>query len=305
MPTPSPFLATILLPMLTAGLLFAAHAHAQDSTFGEVPAPEVRSVDLSTGVTLQYVEQGDPSGIPVLFLHGLSDSWRSFQTVLPHLPESIYAVAPSQRGHGDSGRPEEGYAYSDFATDAAALVDALQIESAIIVGHSLGSSIAKRFAINYPDRTRGVVLVASANNWPANPAVQGLWEGAIKPMEDPVDRNFVRGFQESTVVQPIDESYMDTIVEESLKVPARVWKATVRGIVKHDQSGELGKIQAPTLLIWGDKEELASREDQDEQVEVIPNAELKVYKGVGHSVHWEEPEAFASDVADFVGEVAR
>jgi pimeloyl-ACP methyl ester carboxylesterase len=261
---------------------------------------DTKSVDLPSGVTIQYVEQGDPSGVPVLLLHGLSDSWRSFQYVLPHLPESIYAVAPSMRGHGDSERPEEGYEYSDFATDAAALMDALQIESAIIVGHSLGSSVAKRFAIDYPDRTRGVVLVASLNNWPANPAIQGFWEGAIKPMEDPVDPGFVREFQESTVAQPIDESYMDTIVQESLKVPARVWKATVIGSVEHDQSGELGKIQAPTLIIWGNQEELAPREDQDEQVEAIPNAELKVYEGVGHAVHWEAPERFASDLVGFI-----
>lgn len=263
-------------------------------------ASNIESIELPTGVNLQYVEQGGPSGVPVILLHGLSDSWRSYQYVLPHLPESIYAVAPSMRGHGDSERPDEGYEYSDFATDAAALMDALQIESAIIVGHSLGSSVAKRFAIDYPDRTRGVVLVASLNNWPGNPTVQGLWEGAIKPMEDPVDPGFVREFQESTVAQPIDESYMDIIVQESLKVPAHVWKATVRESVEHDQSGELGKIQAPTLIIWGDQEELASREDQDAQVEAIPNAELEIYEGAGHAIHWEEPERFASDLVSFV-----
>lgn len=262
----------------------------------------IKSIELPTGVTLQYVEQGDPSGVPVLLLHGLSDSWRSFQYVLPHLHESIYAVAPSMRGHGDSERPEKGYEYSDFATDAAALMDALQIESAIIVGHSLGSSVAKRFAIDYPDRTRGVILVGSLNNWPTNPAIQGFWEEVIKPLEDPVDPAFVREFQESTVAQPIDESYMDAFVEESLKVPARVWKAAVRGSVEIDQSGELGKIQAPTLIIWGGKEELAPREDQDAQVEAIPNAELKVYEDVGHGVHWEEPERFASDLTRFIKE---
>lgn len=93
---------------------------------------------------------------------------------------------------------------------------------------------------------------------------------------------------------------MDTFVEESLKVPAQVWKVTVRESLEHDQSGELGRIQAPTLLIWGDQEELASREDQDAQVEAIPNAALAVYEGVGHGVHWEEPERFASDLVSFV-----
>ena len=62
----------------------------------------VHSVELPTGVTLQYVEQGDPAGIPVLLLHGATDSWRSFEPVLPHLPSSIRAFALTQRGHGDA-----------------------------------------------------------------------------------------------------------------------------------------------------------------------------------------------------------
>ena len=86
---------------------------------------EIQTAELATGVTLEYTEQGDPSGVPVLLLHGLSDSRRSFERVLPHLPASIRALAVTQRGHGDSGKPESGYTADDFAADAAAFMDAL------------------------------------------------------------------------------------------------------------------------------------------------------------------------------------
>lgn len=69
----------------------------------------IRSIDLPTGVTLQYVEQGDPKGLPAVLLHGASDSWRSYELVLPHLPQWISAIAVTQRGHGDTSRPTAGY----------------------------------------------------------------------------------------------------------------------------------------------------------------------------------------------------
>ncbi len=64
--------------------------------------PTIDRAVLPTGVTLPYAVSGDPAGIPVLMLHGLSDSWRSFEGVLPYLPPGIRAYALSQRGHGDA-----------------------------------------------------------------------------------------------------------------------------------------------------------------------------------------------------------
>ncbi|MEQ9814027.1 MAG: alpha/beta fold hydrolase [Azospirillaceae bacterium] len=78
----------------------------------------------------------------MLLLHGLSDSWRSFELALPHLPDSIRVFALSLRGHGDSRRPEAGYHFRDFAADVAAFMDALDLESTVVVGHSMGSAVA-------------------------------------------------------------------------------------------------------------------------------------------------------------------
>ena len=97
-------------------------------------------------VKLAYVEQGNPSGIPVIMLHGWTDSWRSFERVLPNLPESLHVFALSMRGHGDSGRPLRGYTPGDFSRDVAEFMDALRLPRGVIVGHCMGGMIAQRFA---------------------------------------------------------------------------------------------------------------------------------------------------------------
>lgn len=261
---------------------------------------EVKSVELPTGVTLDYAGQGDPSGVPVIFLHGLSDSWRSFELVLPHLPESVRAFALSQRGHGDSSRPEAGYRFHDFAADVAAFMDALGLEAAIVVGHSMGSATAQRFAIDHPGRTLGLVLVGSFASLAASPVAQGLWDEAVSEMEDPVDPGLVHEFQESTLAQPVPQEFFETVIEESLKLPARVWRAVVAGSLQDDFSGELGGAEAPTLLVWGNRDGMVPRSDQDAQTAAIAGSRLVVYKGAGHAVHWEEPDRFASDLVSFI-----
>ena len=84
--------------------------NANEATRLEVAPTMVHSIALPTGVTLQYAERGSQTGVPVIFLHGVSDSWRSFKHVLPLLPPTIRALAITARGHGDSGRPPSGYA---------------------------------------------------------------------------------------------------------------------------------------------------------------------------------------------------
>jgi non-heme chloroperoxidase len=262
-------------------------------------APEIKSVELPTGVTLQYVEQGDPSGVPLLLLHGLSDSWRSFELVLPHLPESIHAFALTQRGHGDSSRPEANYHADDFAADVAAFMDALDVEAAVVVGHSMGSAIVRRFAVGYPVRALALVLVSPFATPRNNPVVREIW-GEVSKMTDPIDPGFVRKFQESTLARPVPRAFFETIVQESLKVPAHVWKSVVGSDVREDYTQDLDGIDVPTLIVWGDQDEAAPRTDQEALTEAIAGSRLVVYPGAGHGLHWEDPERFASDLVTFI-----
>jgi non-heme chloroperoxidase len=263
------------------------------------PAMTVARVTLATGVTLEYVERGDRTGTPVVFLHGVTDSWRSFEPMLPHLPASIRAIAVTQRGHGDSSRPD-AYRYTDFSADVAALLDALDIRSAVVVGHSMGSLVAQRFALDHPDRTGGLVLLGAFPTIKGHPDVQAMWDGALATLTDPVDPSLAREFQVSTLAQPIAPALLDTYVAESLKVPARVWKATFREFLDSDFSSEIGRISAPTLVIAADKDAFSRRQERDALVAGIRGAVATDYVGAGHAMHWEEPARVARDVAGFV-----
>lgn len=267
-------------------------------------ASVITSVELRNGITLPYVEQGDPDGVPMLLLHGWPDSWRSFEPVLPHLPASIHAFAPTQRGHGDASKPADGYLPRDFAADVAAFMEAVELERAIIVGHSMGSYVTQRFAMDYPERTLGVVLMGSFPFLGNGSPFEQFCDEAIWTLSDPIDPALVREFQVSTAAQPVSPLFIDTVVAESLKVPARVWKAVAKGLVTIDQSAELPKITAPTLIAWGDQDELCLRGYQDALLATIPNARLVVYEGCGHSFHWEEPQRFAAELATFATSIA-
>lgn len=265
--------------------------------------PQIKSVDLPTGVTLRYAEHGDSSGTPVLLLHGLSDSWYSFELLMQHLPSAVRALALTQRGHGDSSRPENDYRYADFVADAAAFLDALDVHVAVVVGHSLGGAIAQRFAIDHPGRTSALCLVAAFHSLANSEAAQQV-AGVVEQMEDPIDQDFVREFQRSTIIRPVPEAFFETVVQESMKLPARVWKRVV-ACMRDDFSSELHKITAPTFLVWGDQDGFVPRSDQAAQLAAIADSQLKVYDGTGHAVHWEQPEQFAKDLVNFIQEKAQ
>lgn len=258
----------------------------------------VESVALPTGVTLPYVEQGDPSGLPVILLHGYSDSWRSFELLLPHLPDHLRALALTQRGHGDATRPEAGYRVDDFASDLAAFMDTLELPAAVVVGHSGGTATAQHVAVAHPGRALGLVLIGAAPTFRGNPGVLEVWD-AVSELADPVDPEFVREFQESTVTQPVPDAFLDTIITESRKLPARVWRDALRGLLEAGVPSHDGAITAPTLLLWGDRDELCSRGDQEALTAAIAGARLVTYAGTGHAVHWEQPERVAADLVAF------
>lgn len=262
-------------------------------------APAVQSVELRGRVTLPYVEQGNPPGMCVLLLHGFTESWRAFGLVLPHLPGSIHAIAMTQRGHGDASRPATGYRMRDFAADLAAFMDALHLEKAVIAGDSMGGVVAQRFAIDHPERVLGLVLMGSPVTLRGKPRVQGLWNSTISGLTDPIDPGFLRQWLSGMPARPVPPEFFETMLEECLKVPALVWREVNAGLMKDDHSGELNRISAPTLMLWGDRDSL-TEPDQKVLATAIEGSRLVVYNGAGHALTWEEPVRVAADLAAFV-----
>ena len=265
----------------------------------------IHSVELPGGPRLDYVEQGDHSGVPLVLLHGYTDYWRSFEPVLSHLPSEVRAFALTQRGQGDSARPAHGYGPHHFATDVARFMDVLGIDAAIIAGHSMGSSVAQRFALDHPGRTLGLALIGAFTSWRRHPAVFELWTTTVSSLEDPVDPGFVREFQASTVARPVPPGLLDTAVQESLKVPARVWRATFEAFLQADVAAELGSVQAPTLIISGEADPFCPWRAQEDLLGAIASSQLILYAGAGHALHWEQPARFAADLVSFARSLSR
>ena len=236
----------------------------------------VTSVTLPTGVTLPFVEQGDPTGVPVVLLHGITDSWRSFEPVLPYLPGSIHAFALTLRGHGDASRPAAGYRPRDFAADVAAFLDSQGLEAAVIAGHSMGSTVALQFALDYPERTSGLVPMGAFVRFRTNPVITEFWETVVSGLADPVDRSIAREFQESTLAGPISPTFLETAIAESLKVPARVWRDGFAGLLEDEHVARLDNIAAPTLLIWGDRDAFVPESDQQALLATIAGSRLEI-----------------------------
>jgi non-heme chloroperoxidase len=172
--------------------------------------------------------------------------------------------------------------------------------SLVVVGSSMGSTNAQRFAIDHPERVLGLVLTSSFATYRGNPMAIDFWQSSVSQLTDPIDSGFVRELQESTLAQPISPAFLDTVVQESLKVPARVWRAAFEGFLEDDFASELAKIEARTLLIWGAQDTLCPRHDQDVFLKAISGARLVVYERAGHALHWEEPERFAADLVAFI-----
>jgi len=259
----------------------------------------IDTVDLPTGVRLPYAEHGDPDGIPVVLLHGISDSHRSWEPILAQLPEGIRAFALTQRGHGDASVPGS-YHVDDLAADVACFIDALGLESAVVGGHSMGSIVAQRVAIEYPNYVDALVVMGGAASW-ARVDLDDLYD-AVDAMTDPVDPGFIREFQVSTLATAVPDEYLEMVCDESAKLRAETWRRLAVGTMRRTFEDQLRKIGVPTLLAWGDHD-FIPRSEQDAMLEAIPGARLTVYEGSGHAFHWERPEEFARDLSAFVASV--
>lgn len=262
-------------------------------------------VGLPNQVKISYVQQGALTGVPVLLLHGLGDSWRSYEPVLKFLPTTVRVFALSQRGHGDSSKPVDGYRMGDFVEDLEAFLDAVRIDTAVLIGHSSHGLVSESFAIDHPDRTLGLILIGAPVTLRGNAGAQEMFDQSISKLTDPLDPTFARDFAESTLARPVPPIFLQTMREETMRVPARVFKELFKDLLATDLRPELNKISAPALLVWGDQDAILSRRDQEELAEALPNSRLVVYPGAGHSPHWEEPKRFASDLVSFLGELSQ
>jgi non-heme chloroperoxidase len=258
-------------------------------------ALEVKAARLANGLTLPYAEQGDVSGVPVVLVHAYVESWRYFERLLPELPRWIHAFAPSQRGHGDADRPEGGYELDLLADDVAQFLDAVGLDAAVLVGSSSGGYVAQRFAVDHPERTLGLFLAGAPRTLRDKPALSAFLED-LSRFDASVDAAFAREFVLSTLSRPLPHEFLDLLVAESAKAPPHVWREALRGLLHAEPPTETGTIDAPTVIVWGDRDAFIPRADEEALAAAIPDSRLVVYEGAGHCVLLEQPERVAAEI---------
>ena len=256
-------------------------------------------VRLPNGLNLAYVEAGDPNGEPLLLLHGYTDSSRSWSLVAPHLSRYRLLI-PDQRGHGGSDAPECCYSASQFAFDAKLFLDALKVERAAIVGHSLGSMVAITMAAEYPDRVDSIVLVGSTALVPVN---RGDWlynnALALKAPLDPNSR-FGKDWHPANQPTPVNPAFADAVNDEILRIPVHVWHSVMRELASTPVGRHAADVKAPVLVLSGGKDPLFTAEHHRSLLVAFPNAQAHVFPDLGHNPNWEKPAEVAGKIDAFL-----
>jgi pimeloyl-ACP methyl ester carboxylesterase len=257
---------------------------------------------LSTGVSLPYLEHGEQSGLPLLLLHAWGESSGSFSRLMPLLPTTVRAIAMDQRGHGRADKPAEKYAMTDYVADLVAFQDALGLGPCVFVGSSSGGYVAQHLALAQPARTAGLVLVGA----PRSLRGRAPFADEVDELSDPIRREWVRSsLAWFEFHQPVPEDYLEDRVDDGMRMPAHVWKQALAGFSEAPVPTEAGTISAPTLIIWGERDNLLPRVEVTSLADAIPGARLVTYESTGHMVLWEQPGRIADDIAAFLDEVRR
>lgn len=256
------------------------------------------SAHLSTGITVHYEESGAGARPPpVLLLHAWAESWRVFDRLRPLLDDSLHVVAFDQRGHGGSDKPAGGYDLESAADDVAALLHALDLPPAVLVGSSSGGYVAQQAAVAHPELVAGLVLVGAPRSLQGRPP----FADEVESLTDPVDPEWVRASLDwFPRFQPVPSWYLEGRVEDGLACPARAMVGVLHGLIEAVPPSDGGTITAPTTILWGERDHLLPREDAARLHRAIPESRLVILPDTGHLVLWEQPDHVASAVASMV-----
>jgi N-formylmaleamate deformylase len=256
----------------------------------------------ANGITLHYYRGGKTDALPIIMLHGITDSGLCWDRVARVLAADYDMILLDARGHGQSDKPESGYGYPDHAADVAGVIDALDLAPPIVFGHSMGAGTATVLAARHPDRVRALVLEDPAwidapqsdaerdqrlNDWKTSLSeskalsVEAL--AAKQAAEAPTwDESELRPWAESKHAVSLN-------VLELVNHPRLVWRDTVPAI------------QCPFLLITAEVERGAIiSPDVAAEVGKMPQAQVVHISGAGHNIRREQYDHYMAVVTAFL-----
>ena len=259
-------------------------------------------VEREKGVKVHYEDYG--KGFPLVFLHGFSANawiWVYQAPIFAHKNRCIIIEA---RGHGLSDKPLKGYSVQEMAADDAAVLAALGIDRAILVGNSMGGMRAMQMSLDNPQLVAGNVIIGSATNLTqfldVNQLITSLranYEGAAEELVGSCFSKRTRR-EKPEVCEMIKNNFLD-----SVGFPRRVALACLEdpnGVWRWNMGDRLKEISQPTLVLAGEEDGVTPVEANRFLAEQIPGAELRVLKEVAHCYQLERPLEFNQVLEEFI-----
>jgi 3-oxoadipate enol-lactonase len=261
----------------------------------------VRAAD---GTRIHYRVTGRPGAPPILFIQGLGADKNGWNLQRIASAPSYQAIALDNRGAGRSDKPHGEYSLEQMAHDAVTVLDHAGVETAHVVGASMGGAISQILAVKYPERVRSLTLACTAgqhHQWRIE--LLSSWRDAalergIGSMGHDAAR-WVIGPRSFRRLLPA----MGWLGPLALGRPSHAFAAQVDAIMNVDTSyaDELENISMPTLVVVGNQDILTPRGDSEELAERIPTAELAVISGAAHGLMIEHARSFNRVLFDFLG----
>ena len=254
------------------------------------------------GREIHYVQRGE--GEPLLLIQGMSGNHLHWgEPFMEDLARDFAVTAYDHRGIGRSGRVENPFTLVDLAEDAVALLDALGLESAHVLGISMGGMVAQEVALRHPDRVRTLTLGCTYSGGEGSMLTEpAVFQRLAEAMTSGDRERALRTGFEINVSEPFagGEGNWEAFREVAVQHPAavQVIMLQVQAIGGHDTSTRLADITAPTLVIHGDHDQMLSVTNGRMIAERIPGARLEILEGVGHMFWWEQPERSAALVRE-------
>jgi pimeloyl-ACP methyl ester carboxylesterase len=281
------------------------------------------------GINIYYEIHG--KGEPLLLIEGLGySSWMWFKQIAAFSRE-YKVIVFDNRGVGNTDKPNVGYTVEMMADDAVGLLKALGLDSAHVLGVSMGGFIAQEMTLKYPDMVKSLVLVSTSfggkdsmprgsNLWNSFVKLWGLMPGALEfsgkgsaPMIDsfglaPEKRiryGLSLAFTPEYLKNHAEE--VDRIVEWRLgnPQPSYAWKHQLMAGMNFDSSDRVYQIKVPTLVVTGSEDRIVPAESSKRLTERIPNSRLITLEGTGHLLFIEQAGEFNKIVLDFLHGVSK
>ncbi len=252
------------------------------------------------GVDLNYREDGDPNGAPIVFANSLGTDLRLWDAILPLLPTGLRIVRYDKRGHGLSSCPRPPFTMGALVGEIEGLIDYLNIRDAVIVGCSVGGLIAQGLAVKRMDQVRAIVLA----NTGAKIGTQEMWQeridtvnsGGIEALADAVmERWFSKPFQASPEMIPWRNMLTRTLDDGYAGVSA--------AISGTDYYTTTASLTLPTLAIAGSEDGATPPDLVRETASLVKGSRFELIRGAGHLPMVEKPGEFADLLNRFLKEI--